>query len=225
MTASPSIEEYWHGLQSHLRAFAPDDRRAAVALYRELAKGRPVDAVRLGNVLGISAAQSRELLERPSLRTHVYWDDRGRILGFGGLSVGKLHHAFEVDGSKLSTWCAWDSLFIPEILGRTARVTSADPENGESVRLVVTPDKIESVEPTDAVMSLIQPDANTFGSSAANVMAKFCHFVFFFSSPSSGSQWIAKYPGTFLCSLEDGMVLAKRLNARTFGRELNCKIN
>lgn len=123
------------------------------------------------------------MLERPSLKTHVYWDDRGRILGFGGLSVGKMHRAFEVDGRKLSTWCAWDSLFIPEILGRTARVTSADPENDESVRLVVTPDKIESVEPTGAVMSLIRPDAKTFGSSAANAADPKCPVLCFDESP------------------------------------------
>jgi hypothetical protein len=89
-SAPPSIEEYWHGPQSHLRAFAPDDRRVAVALYRKLAKGRPVDAVRLGNALGISAVQSRELLERPSLKAHVYWDDRGRILGFGGVTMASV---------------------------------------------------------------------------------------------------------------------------------------
>jgi alkylmercury lyase len=29
----------------------------------------------------------------------------------------------------LWTWCAWDSLFLPEILGHPARVTSPDPEN------------------------------------------------------------------------------------------------
>ena len=50
---------------------------------------------------------------------------------------------FEVDGHTLSTWCAWDTLFIPEILGCSARVTSADPENGETVHLVVTPGRIE----------------------------------------------------------------------------------
>ena len=65
------------------------------------------------------------------------------------------------------TWCAWDSLFIPEILGRSARVTSPDPETGEIVRLVVTPDGIKSVVPDGAVVSFIQPEALAFDKGAA----------------------------------------------------------
>lgn len=62
-------------------------------------------------------------------------------------------------------------------------------------------------------------DAQAFGSSAVNVMAKFCHFIFFFSSRSSGERWVAKHPGTFLFSLDDAFALAKRYNARNFGPE------
>ncbi|MGH6797449.1 MAG: organomercurial lyase, partial [Roseiarcus sp.] len=115
---------------------------------------------------------------------------------------------------------AWDSLFIPEILGRPARVASADPESGELVRLVVSPDRIESVEPDKAVISFIRPDAEAFGGSASSVMAKFCHFIFFFASPASGERWVDKNPGTFLYSLDDAFALAKRLNANNFGSVL-----
>ena len=124
---------------------------------------------------------------------------------------------FRVDGRELSTWRAWDSLFIPEILGRSAHVTSADPESGGTVRLTVTPERIERVEPNDAVISFIWPDARVFKSSAANVMAGFCHFIFFFESRSSGDRWASKHPGTFLFSLEDAFALAKRLNGNKFG--------
>jgi alkylmercury lyase len=120
-----------------------------------------------------------------------------------------MHHRFDVDGCTLSTWCAWDSLFIPEILGRPARVSSADPESGEIVHLVVTPERIESVEPNETWMSFILPDAQGFGISAANVMAKFYHFIFFFASRSSGERWVGKHPGTFLYSLDDAFALAK----------------
>lgn len=174
----------------------------------------------MGPVLGISDEESRALLQRDSINFLVHRDERGRVLGFGGLAAVPMHHRFEVDGRMLSTWCAWDSLFIPEILGRPARVASPDPESGELVRLVVTPDRIESVEPAGAVVSFVMPDAQAFGSSAVNVIAKFCHFIFFFSSRSSGERWVGKHPGTFLCSLDDAFALAKRHNARNFGPEL-----
>ncbi|MGH7575101.1 MAG: organomercurial lyase [Longimicrobiales bacterium] len=47
-----------------------------------------------------------------------------------------MHHRFEIDARTLGTWCAWDSLFIPELLGEAARVQSTDPETGEVVRCV-----------------------------------------------------------------------------------------
>jgi alkylmercury lyase len=131
-----------------------------------------------------------------------------------------MHHRFEVNGRTLWTWCAWDSLFIPEILGRPARVTSPDPENRELVRLAVTPHRIQSVEPGNAVISFIRPDAEAFGTSAANVMASFCQYIFFFASRASGERWTAKHRGTFLFTLDDGFTLAKRLNAANFGTVL-----
>jgi alkylmercury lyase len=216
----PQLDEYWRKLEPHLRAFAGEEQRAAVALYRELAKGKAVSTDQLAKALGISSAESAALLQRDSIKSFVHPDNEGRVLGFGGLAAAPMHHRFEVEGRSLWTWCAWDSLFIPEILGRSARVTSQDPETRESVRLVVTPDGIESVVPDGAVVSFIQPEGEAFGMSAANIMANFCHFVFFFSSRASGERWIAKHPGTFLYTLEEAFALAKRLNARNFGPEL-----
>ena len=220
MPTAPALDAYWKALEPHLPRFSPDEQRAAVALYRELAKGRPVEAAQLGRALGISPAESHALLQRESIKAFAYLDDQGRILGFGGLAAAPMHHRFEVEGRTLSTWCAWDSLFIPEILGCSARVTSSDPETGDTVRLVVTPERVEAAEPSGTMVSFIQPEADVFRTSAANVMAKFCYFVFFFSSRLSGERWVAKHPDTFLCSLDDAFSIAKRLNARTFGAEL-----
>src|SRR5438876_8689926 len=112
-TNTPTVDEYWEALAKHLPTFSPEDQRVAVTLYRELAKGQPVDAAQLGRALGLSPAESRALLARNSIGRLVYPDDRGRVLGFGGLAAAPMHHRFEVAGRALSTWCAWDSLFIP----------------------------------------------------------------------------------------------------------------
>lgn len=216
----PPLDEYWGMLESHLRTFSPEEQTVAVALYRELAKGKPVDADQLGRALGVSSEESRLLLQRDAIKSFVYPDGAGRVAGFGGLATAPMHHRFEVAGRILWTWCAWDSLFIPEILGRPARVTSPDPESREVIRLVVTPDRIESVVPGETVVSFVRPDMQAFGTSAANVMAKFCHFIFFFSSRASGERWVARHPATFLYSLDDAFALAKRFNARNFGSEI-----
>jgi hypothetical protein len=67
MFETPTLDEYWRVLASHLRRLSPDEQRAAVALYRELAKGQAVDAAQLGQALGVPAAEGRALLQRDSI--------------------------------------------------------------------------------------------------------------------------------------------------------------
>jgi len=221
----PTIDEYWAALAPHLPHFAPDKQRAAIVIYRELAKGRPVDDVELAAALKISPAEARGLLERDSIKAFAYADEQGRVVGFGGLATTPMHHRFDVDGCALWTWCAWDSLFIPEILDRRAHVVSPDPESGAPIRLVVTPAGIESADPASAVVSFARPEANIFASSAENVMARLCHFVFFFASRRSYERWANKHPGTFLFSLDEAFALARRMNARNFGSALSAPGN
>src|SRR5205809_5207190 len=45
----------WEALANYLPTFSPEDQRVAVTLYRELAKGQPVDAAQLGRALGVAS--------------------------------------------------------------------------------------------------------------------------------------------------------------------------
>jgi alkylmercury lyase len=146
--------------------------------------------------------------------------DHGQIVGFGGLAVAPMHHEFRVKARTLWTWCAWDSLFIPSVLGETAQVSSPDPDTGELVRVTVSPTGIERVEPSGAVVSFLIPDTHAFDQHAENVMGQFCHSVFFFTSRASGERWRARHEGTLLYTLDDAVVLGRRLVEKQFGHEL-----
>ncbi len=222
MTA-PKLDQYWAAIATAVPQFSPEEQTVAVALYRELARGSPVSAEQLAAALHVRPARARELLERPCIKAFVYPDEQSRVLGFGGLAAAPMHHKFEVGGRTLWTWCAWDALFIPAILGADALVESADPVSGVLVRLTVTRDGVAAVEPPSAVISFLLPDAEEFNKSAANVMAKFCHYGFFFASMETGEHWTAKHPGTFLYAIDDAVELARRLNARNFGHELSAR--
>jgi alkylmercury lyase len=211
--AIPTVSQYWAALKPHLPRFSPDEQRTAVALYRELAKGQAVRDAQLAGALGISAAECRALLQRDSIKRLTYADGDGLLVGFGGLAAAPMHHRFEVDGRDLSTWCAWDSLFVPEILRRPARILSTDPESGEKVHLIVTPERIEWFELKETVISFIWPDAQVFATSAANVMARSV-ISFSFSRhghpPSVGSPKTPGHlynPSIMLLSWQSGLTL------------------
>jgi alkylmercury lyase len=208
--AAPDINELADRLLGTVARFDSGSRLVAVKLYRLLADGSPVPLARLANALNLPGDTVSEILSRYA----TFSDGQGAIIGFGGLTVAEmLPHRFQVEGRTLYTWCAWDSLFIPGILGRPAEVTSRDPITRTPISMRVAPDGVTDVRPQDAVVSFLAPD-RTFDR---NVIANFCRFVHFFSAPETGRAWTAQHPGTFLLSIEDAFMLGQLTNARKFG--------
>jgi alkylmercury lyase len=120
----------------------------------------------------------------------------------------------DIDGLGTAwTWCSYDTLFIAHLLGVTARVTSPCPVTGDQVRLVVSPDGASDVDPADAVVSLLEPDA----PFDEQVRQTFCHYVLFFASPDAAETWIEDHPGTFWLPVADAFDVARRQNAAVFG--------
>jgi len=189
------------------------ERRIAIGLYRLLAEGEPVSPERLAKTLDLSGSRVRETLSK---WTGVYYNDSRAVIGFWGLALPEMPHHFQVARRKMYTWCAWDSLFIPGILGKTARVESTDPLTNEKISLVVAPEGVKEVEPADTVVSFLTPN-RTFD---ADVIQSFCHFVHFFGSRESGERWSSEHKGTFLLSVDQAYELGRLTNTRNFGEAL-----
>jgi alkylmercury lyase len=122
-----------------------------------------------------------------------------------------------IDGRSLSAWCAWDTLFQPELLGRTVLVETASPDERAPVRLTVTPERVELLEPAEATMSFLLPDATAIQK---DVVTSFCHFVHFFPSRQAGESWAVRHPGTFILSIGDAHALGSRKNAAQYRETL-----
>lgn len=132
----------------------------ARALYRLLADGEPVtwDALaRAAEAAGVPDASPGELQATVRGWPGLYEEPEG-ITGFGGLSIRPVsQHRLLVDGRPLYTRCAWDLLFLPELLGRTLAATSLCAETGATVRLEVGPEAVRALSPPGAVLSMVAP--------------------------------------------------------------------
>jgi len=127
------------------------------------------------------------------------FDTEGRIIGLLGLSQGSHPHQFTVAGRTLTTWCAWDTLFLAPVLGEPADVRSRDPATGTAIALRVSPEGVEG--PEDTVVSIVFPEIDEGGSwDAARAQARFCSFVHFFEDRRSAERWFAEreVPAAFL---------------------------
>jgi len=198
-----------------------DEQRLSRAIYNELAKGEPVSRERLAAILHSPTRRVVELLDGDGLCSLRYYNEQRSVIGFGGLAVVPMHHRLVVGDHTLYGWCAWDTLFLPELLGATASVESVCPESGETIHLTVGPDGIDNSNLPDARVSFLPPDSRAFRGTVERTMTNFCHFVFFFASARSGEAWTARHEGTCLLTLAQAFELGKRKNAAQFPHTLS----
>jgi len=199
---TPTVVE----LTAALRQARPDlnDAGAALAraLYRRLASGRPVTDDELAHDTGQTTDEVAATL---AAWPGVYRDDTGAVVGFWGLTVLDMPpHRFRVDGVPLSTWCAFDTLFLPRILAATAHVESVDALTGDPITLTVAADGAATTSHAGLVVSFLDPA----GKFDADIITSFCHYVHFFTERAHGQAWTANHPGTFLLTIDDALAVA-----------------
>jgi alkylmercury lyase len=190
--------------------YRPDLSRLLVRLMRELAQGRPIPKGRVDGALGIA----REGAYR-SLKEWAERDADGNVFGVIGLSLNYTPHRFYVNGTRMSTWCAGDALFVPTVLGRTATVESKSPVSRERVRLTVSPKGVEGVDPPGAVVSIVivDPDDADMASVEA-IWGAFCQHIFFFASHEEAERWAAGRDDIQILSVEEAYELLQLLFSR-----------
>lgn len=196
------------------RAFSvsPAAARVRAAAYRHLAQGEPVSFDVLATTLGVSVPEVKDVLQRIT-PSNLECDSAGRMVAFGGLTLKPTAHEFEVDGKTLHTWCAFDTLFIPGLLGKRARVRSTCPVSGRRIGLEVGLERLDACEPEGAFVSLVLPDAETL---AGDVRGTFCCHVHFFASEDQARVWISDHGGAFVLPVAEAFELARS----TFGARL-----
>lgn len=186
------------------------DQVLALTLYQMLALGKPVSRERLAQALDRSVdIVSKTLDSWPG----VFFDDENCVIALWGLAIGETQHRLKVNGTVVYAWCAWDSLFLPELLDSTVHVTSHCAATGDEINLTISPNGIELAEPKEAVVSFLEPDVDEIKE---NVTASFCHFVYFFRSREAGEQWVADHQGTFIVSIEEAFTVGKKMNAARY---------
>jgi alkylmercury lyase len=214
MTQVPDIDELAERLTAAIPPLDATEQQIALTVIRQLALGAPVSVSGLAAAVELSEAQIGETLDH---LPGVFRDDQRQVVGFMGLTVVEMgHHRIHVDGRPLWAWCAWDTLFLPELLGETAYVTSRSPTSGAEISLTVTPTGPSDLVPPDTVVSFLIPE----GEFDAGVIQRFCHFVHFFASREDSEQWTAEHPGTFLLTVEDAYRLGELTNRASFGTAL-----
>lgn len=211
MTENVNLEEVARAIAAASPNLDAEGRQVVVQTYRLLAEGEPVPPAAIAQAAGVTVEKAESVLGS----SLVFRDDQDRVVRFWGLSIDRLEptHRIEVDGRSVYGWCAWDTLFVTEVLGIETQVTSADPLTGERIRLAVTPAGVKEAHPQSTVVSFLLPD----GPFGADAVQGFCHSVHFFASEQSALRWTAEHPGTFVLSMDDAFELGRLTNRLRWG--------
>ncbi len=131
-------------------------------VVRQLAIGEPLPPERLATTLK-SAPQ--DVIDDLHTMPDIEFDDGGRVLGCG-LTLVPTRHRFTIHGKTLYTWCAFDTLMYPALLGQTAQVSSQCRATNGTITLTVSPNGIRDLSPPTAVISIVPPRTGMYCQGA-----------------------------------------------------------
>jgi hypothetical protein len=132
-------------------------------------------------------------------------------VGWSGLALTlrPTPHRFTVDGRTLYAWCATDTLVFPVILGKPGVVESTCPQTGQPIRIELTPDAVERLDPPAAVMSALRPIGKL-----ADMRAATCNHGHFFSSAAASANWVRQHPDGYVYPVEEAFRLDRGVITR-----------
>ncbi len=115
------------------------------------------------------------------------WIERcrsGELVGVGGLSRATTPHELGLGRRTLYAWCAFDCMFLPELLGAPLEIRSPCAASGREISLRVSAHGVERAFPEDTVISFVTPEAAAVEHALRQV---FCRQVRFFNSAAAAS--------------------------------------
>lgn len=165
---------------------------------RGLVNGEPLTIAELARLAKITPFEIPEVLgQLPGL---VHYDEKGRVVGLLGLSLQCSATRFDAAGRIVSTWCAWDSLFIPRVIGKRARIASHCPITKKLIQLVVGPEGVISTSAPELRVSFLLASETEEGSG---VVGACCSHIHFLATRQAADLWISAHPEGFVLTLDE----------------------
>jgi alkylmercury lyase len=172
---------------------------------RLLAEGEPVELERLAAAAGRPLEEVATALDEQASAER---DGDGQLVGLA-LTLRPTPHRFTVDGRTLYAWCATDTLVFPVILGKPGVVESTCPQTGQPIRIELTPDAVERLDPPEAVMSALRPIGKL-----ADMRADTCNHGHFFSSAAASANWVRQHPDGYVYPVAEAFRLDREVITR-----------
>lgn len=173
-------------------------------LFPMLAEGRPVPVARLARGVGrdpatLGAALGFGRTER---------DRCGNVIELFGVGLAPTRHRVTIGDVALFTCCALVAQMLAPLLDTTLTVESVAPLGNRLVRLVVSPEGLEAVEPRGAAGTLVDVTDELI---AADVRAAFCDHVCLLPDRDVAAEFSSADPRRYVVGAAEFHAASRRL--------------
>lgn len=204
-----TTEELAEILVETWEAIPPSLAKVMTGLLQLLQLGEPVRPEKLAAATNLEARTAVKVARRFGAE----FDEDGNIVG-SGLTLVPTSHKYHVNGKDLFAWCAADTISFPALLNHSADIESPDPISGQIVRISVTPDGVEGLEPSSAVVTW------SLKSDIDDIRGSFCNLVHFFASGETAAEYVSKHPGLVIVPVESVFEAANTLRETKAFKEM-----
>jgi alkylmercury lyase len=181
------------------------DLRVTIKTIQALSRGNPVPPEQLAEIWEMPIEHVSSILERASVNGQAQVDAQGNLIG-GVLSLVPTTNRIAFDGDELYAWCAYDAIYAPGVVGKTANIVSEDPLTREPIKVTISPSGVQNVQPAGAVVSVV--NANT--DFRAGPTSPRCSLQLFFSSRDSATRWLGDRTDVIILSVEEVFEIARQ---------------
>jgi alkylmercury lyase len=180
------------------------DLRVTIRTMQALAEAKPVSPQRLTEIWEMPLEQVRALLRQAVASGRAEVDDQGNLVG-GVLSLLPTRHRITIEGKQLFAWCAYDAIYAPGVVGKTAQIVSDDPVTGDTIRLTITPVGVSEVQPKETVVSVVGAETDVRGGPASPR----CSQMLFFGARETAERWLQDHPAVSILTVEEVFEIAE----------------
>ncbi|NIS83399.1 MAG: hypothetical protein GTO14_25110 [Anaerolineales bacterium] len=207
LTKDELIEEYREAYAAIPQEALDLDLRVTVRTMQAPAKGKPVSPDQLAKTWDLPLEQVRSVLATAVAAGQAEIDSQGDLVG-GVLSLIPTAHRISMDGKQLYAWCAYDAIFAPGIVGKTARIVSKDPvtSNPIRIRITITPAGVTDVQPEGSVVSVVGGETDMRGGPESPR----CSQMLFFESRDTAHKWLKGRANVSILTVEEAFEVARQ---------------
>jgi alkylmercury lyase len=181
------------------------DLRLTVRTIQALSRGKPVSPEQLAEIWEVPLEQVRSVLARAVLAGRAEVNSQGDLVG-GILSLIPTPHRISIGGKQLYAWCAYDAIYVPGLVGKTAEISTQDPITGDPIKIIITPDSVADVQPEGSVVSVVGVESDMRGGPKSPR----CTQMLFFGSRDSAHQWLQGRPDMSILTAEEVFEIARQ---------------